>query len=300
MMKTICLQFPLETLDGRLLLPAGSSIHGSFLKGFLKNRRLPAVRQRLLFEHRRIESDLREFCAEKPYNAIFYSSAWTRGVFGILAGCRMRPAFFDFLDHFEKSDIYTYRHSLIVYALSVQIARVMDGPAGARRMSTVGPTHDFGKVCVPRSTLAKSTPLTAAERARLEHHTVAGFLLLAYYLGQGGGMAPVVARDHHERRDGSGYPARKKSFAREVEIVAIADVYDALISPRPYRRHCYDNRAALDELTAMGRSGKIRIGLVRALVALNRRSPANYLKCDLSLEKRGRPPAGNCHGILAS
>ncbi len=299
-MQSICLQFPLVALDGRTLIPSGTFIRASFLREFLKNRLRPSSRRCLLFGHRRIKSDLRDFCREKPYDAVFFSSSWTREVFGILADCRMQPEFFEYLDHFEKSDFYTYRHSLIVYALSVQIARLVEGAAGARLMSTVGPTHDFGKICVPRSTLVKSTPLTATERAHMEYHAIAGYLLLAYGQGHDGGVAPCVARDHHERRDGSGYPSRRKRFGREVEIVAIADVYDALISPRPYRRHSFDNRTALEELTAMGQAGKIGIGFVRALIALNRRTPAEHLTCGLSMEKRGRPPAGNCHGILAS
>jgi HD-GYP domain-containing protein (c-di-GMP phosphodiesterase class II) len=212
----------------------------------------------------------------------------------------MRPALFEFLEYFEKNDFYTYRHSLLVYALSVQIARMVEGPAGARLMSAIGPTHDFGKTGVPHPILVKSTPLTAAERARLEHHAVAGYLLLGYYQGREGDIASAIARDHHERRDGSGYPAGRKRISREVEIVAAADIYDALISPRPYRRHSYDNRTALEELTAMGDGGRIRLDLIQALVALNRRSPADYRTVGISREKRGRPPADNCHGVLAS
>jgi HD-GYP domain-containing protein (c-di-GMP phosphodiesterase class II) len=298
-MNPIRLQFPLETLDKRILVPAGTVIDRPFLKRFLRGAPAPAKHRALLLGHRRIKADLREFCREKPFDSIFFSSAWTREVFGILAGCRMQPAFFEFLDHFEKTDFYTYRHSLLVYALSVQIARMVEGSSGAARMSALGPTHDFGKIGVPHGILAKSTPLTKAERAHLEHHAVAGYLLLAYYHGSGGDTASGIARDHHERRDGSGYPSSRKRLGREVEIVAAADIYDALISPRPYRRHSYDNRTALEELTAMGDGGRIRLDLIRALVALNRRSPADYRTCGISREKRGRPPAENCHGVLA-
>jgi hypothetical protein len=57
---------------------------------------------------------------------------------------------------------------------------------------------------------------------------------------------------------------------------------------------------ALEELTAMGDGGRIRLDLIQALVALNRRSPADYRTVGISREKRGRPPADNCHGVLAS
>jgi HD-GYP domain-containing protein (c-di-GMP phosphodiesterase class II) len=299
-MNAVRLKFAIETLDRRPLIPAGTAISRNFLGRFLRSAPAPATRRYLLFGHRRLKADLQEFCRAKPYDALFFSSAWTRDVFEIVAECRMRPVFFEFLDYFEKSDFYTYRHSLLVYALSVQIARLVEGLDAARRMSAMGPTHDFGKIGVPHAILVKSTPLTADERARLEHHAIAGFLLLGYYQGPDGDMASCVARDHHERRDGSGYPSSKKRLGREVEIVATADVYDALISPRPYRRHSYDNRTALEELTAMSDAGRIRLDLVQALVALNRRSPAEYLTCGISREKRGRAPADNCHGILAT
>jgi len=297
-MNSVRLQFPLKTLDRRVLVPSGTSINRNFLKKFLKDLPKPSERLSPLFGHRRIEADLRDFCREKPFDALFCSSSWSREIFKIIAGCRVNPVFFEFLDYFEKSDFYTYRHSLIVYALSVQLARLVEGLDEARRISAMGPTHDFGKVCVPHATLVKSTPLTATERARVEHHAIAGYLLLIYYRGQDGETAQRVARDHHERLDGSGYPARKKRLGGEIEIVATADVYDALISPRPYRRQSYENRTALEELTAMSDSGKIHRRFVQGLVALNRRLPGDYRACKVSQEKRGRPPAGNCYGMI--
>jgi HD-GYP domain-containing protein (c-di-GMP phosphodiesterase class II) len=297
-MNTVRLQYPLETPDKRFLIPSGTSINRSFLKNFLKDRPATAARRTRLLGHRRIEADMRDFCREKPFDALFYSSPWTREVFKIIADCHMSTVFFNFLDYFEKSDSYTYRHSLVVYALSVQLARLVEDPDKAPRIGAMGPTHDFGKICVPHSMLVKSTPLTGAERACVEHHAMAGYLLLAYYRRGDGEIAPCVARDHHERRDGSGYPSQKKRFGSEAEIAATADVYDALISPRPYRRQSYDNRTALEELTTMAESGKIRPRFVRGLVALNRRSPGGYRTCKISREKRGRPPAETCYGMI--
>ena len=60
-------------------------------------------------------------------------------------------------------------------------------------------------------------------------------------------MAARVARDHHEFRDGSGYMRGVKLNDPMVEIVAVCDIYDGLLSPRPYRTAAYDNRTALEE-----------------------------------------------------
>jgi HD-GYP domain-containing protein (c-di-GMP phosphodiesterase class II) len=83
-----------------------------------------------------------------------------------------------------------------------------------------------------------------------------------------------------------------------VEIVVACDVYDALISPRPYRRVSYDNRTALEEITEMANQGKIDWKIVKALVAHNRKGKPPAHECAVSIEKRGNPPEGNLYGIL--
>jgi len=108
-----------------------------------------------------------------------------------------------------------------------------------------------------------------------------------------------VARDHHERRYGSGYPLGARLEDRLVEIVAVSDIYDALISPRPYRPVSYDNRSALEELTEIADRGVIGWDVLTLLVALNRRDKPHIAECHVSMEKRGRPPAGNVYGITA-
>ena len=83
-----------------------------------------------------------------------------------------------------------------------------------------------------------------------------------------------------------------------IEIVAVSDVYDALISSRPYRPVSYDNRAACEELTAMAGRGEIKLEVVQALIAHNRRSKPHYSECVISKEKRSSPPAVNFYGII--
>ena len=97
----------------------------------------------------------------------------------------------------------------------------------------------------------KSDPLTLTERGSLEHHAAAGFVLLSYYFQDFQNIGAITARDHHERKDGSGYPCGTLLDDYMVEIVAVSDVYDALISQRPYRPVSYENRTALEEITEM-------------------------------------------------
>ena len=83
-----------------------------------------------------------------------------------------------------------------------------------------------------------------------------------------------------------------------VELVIVSDVYDALISPRPYRPESYDNRTALEELTRQAAAGIISETVARVLVALNRRSQPHFSQCVVSTERRGTPPSKNVYGVV--
>jgi cyclic di-GMP phosphodiesterase len=99
------------------------------------------------------------------------------------------------------------------------------------------PLHDIGKIGVPTALLHKQGPLTGAERSELQQHTETGRELLAGSGNELLELAATIAWTHHERWDGAGYP---RGLAGEQiplagRIVAVADVFDAITSDRPYR-----------------------------------------------------------------
>jgi HD-GYP domain-containing protein (c-di-GMP phosphodiesterase class II) len=98
------------------------------------------------------------------------------------------------------------------------------------------PLHDVGKVKVRPQLLRKSGPLTLDELAEIRRHPAAGAQLV-FPLRRFHDALPYVLF-HHERWDGDGYPAglRGRNIPIEARLVAIADAFDAMISPRPYRR----------------------------------------------------------------
>jgi putative two-component system response regulator len=104
--------------------------------------------------------------------------------------------------------------------------------------------HDVGKIAIPEAILRKEGAFTAEEREVARLHTVRGEELLAgpeFYE-----TARQIARHHHERWDGSGYPDGLAGAAipRSARIVAVADVYDALVSPRVYKEAWRADEAA--------------------------------------------------------
>jgi HD-GYP domain-containing protein (c-di-GMP phosphodiesterase class II) len=160
-----------------------------------------------------------------------------------------------------------------------------------------GPTHDFGKICIPLDILRKQTPLTEKENNHLKHHTMAGYVLLSYYYQDTNKLAPIVARDHHERMDGSGYPRGMNLDNRLVEIIIVSDIFDALISERPYRHISFDNRTTCEEITKMAEKNELHWEVAQCMIALNRKDRPHFTECNISNEKRGTPPPSNNYGI---
>jgi len=136
----------------------------------------------------------------------------------------------------EAKDPYTRGHSERVGAWSRQIA-LAGGlpPADVEIVAQAGLLHDIGKIGVPEVVLRKQGALDDGEWALMRRHPVIGSQIVAPFECLAG--ADVVIRHHHERRDGSGYPDGLVGQAIPVgaRIVAVADVFDALTSDRPYR-----------------------------------------------------------------
>ncbi len=123
------------------------------------------------------------------------------------------------------------------------------GADEAERLRRASAMHDVGKIAIPDSILGKPGRLTADERAIMETHTTVGAQLLAGSRSPLVQMAEVIARTHHERWDGTGYPAGLSGEAIPLagRITALCDVFDALTSPRVYK-DAWTVEAALEEI----------------------------------------------------
>jgi putative nucleotidyltransferase with HDIG domain len=145
----------------------------------------------------------------------------------------------------ERRDESTEAHTRRVALLAAQVAEELRLPAAARRHLAVGGLlHDIGKLSVPLAILRKPGALSDEEFAAIRHHPREGRRLL----DELGGFPEVVAglvSDHHERLDGSGYPRglRAEQLSVETRILAVCDVYDALVSDRVYRAAWTPERA---------------------------------------------------------
>lgn len=299
-MNELLLQHHVTTLAGELLLPKGSRLDEETLGDLARRRGESPCTARPFADLSDFQRDLRGFLAAPPYNTIFSDLVEAEGVIALMGQVQLLQPVIDSLDYFREKDFHTYRHCLMVFALSTLLAKHIY-PNDQRSLlgALAGPSHDLGKICVPPEILQKRTPLTHAEAVILKEHALAGYVLLVYYTGNSEHLPAKVARDHHERHDGSGYPRGISAFDEMVEIVILSDIYDALISPRPYRPVSFDNRSALEELTKMASKGQIGWLALKVLVAFNRSSRPDFLNCEVSLDRRGLAPTNNVYGMRA-
>jgi len=231
---------------------------------------------------------------------IFLDKKEVNDILNLLGAFHLSLPILQSLDYFKQHDFHTYAHILMVFILSTLLAKDLISDYQERiRLCATGPTHDIGKICVPMHILKKAMPLTKTERGYVEHHATAGYVLLSYYNRDIQHLACEVALDHHERKDGSGYPRSIPLKDPMVEIIAASDVYDALIRPRPYRSAAYDNRTALEVITEMAEQDKIGWDVVKALITHNRKSKPHYREITISADKRGMPPSYNVYGVIA-
>lgn len=139
----------------------------------------------------------------------------------------------------EHRDTDTGNHIARVAAYVGLIAEALGFPAAeCRQLSLASTMHDVGKIAVPDSILLKPGPLTADERSEMERHAERGQRILESSASSIARLAAEIAGSHHERWDGTGYPHRLRGQAIPLSgrIVAVADVFDALTTERPYKK----------------------------------------------------------------
>jgi putative two-component system response regulator len=137
----------------------------------------------------------------------------------------------------EARDAYTDGHVQRVAQMAVGLGSSMGlQNKDLKALKLGGILHDIGKINVPDAILNKPGALTPEERKIIERHADSGYRI-CLPLGKTLGSALDVVRYHHEKLDGSGYPDRLKGrdIPMVARIMAIVDIYDALVTDRPYR-----------------------------------------------------------------
>ena len=169
----------------------------------------------------------------------------------------------------EAHDRATGDHLQAVRGLAEAIAVEMGyGRADAEELGLAAALHDIGKVAVAESVLNHAGSLTGEQWAIMREHTVRGAEFLSRHTSFF--VAAIVARHHHERWDGTGYPdgLRGAEIPEAAAIVTVADSFDAMTTDRPYRK-ARSIDEAIEEIIA-GRGTQFSPRVVDALLRLHR------------------------------
>ena len=151
----------------------------------------------------------------------------------------------------EAKDVYTNDHGKRVMKYSLALARRLGiDQTEIENLSAASLFHDVGKCFVPLEILNKPGRLTEQEFAHIKMHPVHSQRLLLPRFGE---TVARIARSHHERLDGSGYPdgLQGEDISFEARIIAVADSYDAMTTERPYKK-ARSYQAAAAELETLG------------------------------------------------
>ena len=146
----------------------------------------------------------------------------------------------------EYRDEVTGNHVIRMAKYSRQIAEALGlSEKECDEIEYAAPMHDIGKIGIQDSILLKPGKFEQEEWVTMKQHTLIGHSILSSSQSRYIQTGSIIALNHHERFDGSGYPngISGKDIPLVARIVAVADVYDALISPRPYKKAWVDKHA---------------------------------------------------------
>lgn len=138
----------------------------------------------------------------------------------------------------KVSDEYTFKHSVDVASLSMIIAKKAGmSNQQIREIGIAGLLHDIGKSKIPKEILNKPDRLTDEEFLQMKHHSLFGYRILEDSKDFSIGVKSGVLQ-HHEKMNGKGYPmgVKGEKIHPYAQIISVADVYDALVTERPYKK----------------------------------------------------------------
>ncbi|GAA0703956.1 two-component system response regulator [Dokdonella soli] len=165
---------------------------------------------------------------------------------------RERETLYRLAKAIEYRDLGTGIHLLRMSHYAEVLAEAMGmADEDVRTLTSAAPLHDIGKIGVPDAILLKRGSLTEEEFSAMRRHPLIGYEILRDSPSRFVQMGALIALRHHERWDGSGYPdgLKGEEIPLPARIVAVADVFDALTSERPYK-HAWSPEEAFDYLKA--------------------------------------------------
>lgn len=293
------LSFDLIAIDGKLLFRAEQKI--TLQKLVTIRRQAPAARPVPLSDSL-VLADLEHSFKHPRYQTIFSPPEFNAEILQTMRQVAFPEMIFREFKKMKRVMPYTYRHILRTSILSTKLSldEQIRKDFKSALMAESSLMHDLGKSRIPVRILNKVSPLTPEEYAIMKSHPLTGFVLLHYYFGPGHRIVEDPSFEHHERLDGTGYPRRVRKMNKYSQVIAVADVFDAILSSRPYRREPFTMRAALDHLLDEARGGRLNPVFVLLLISYARKSKPALRDLRIAGKKRDAPPRRNMYGKIKS
>lgn len=205
------------------------------LKEVLADKKIPAA-QRAEAIHRHCVEMMKNLWENPTGEKI---AQFKQGVFGVVDAVLADDATNNYLLNLTSHDYNTHIHSVNVGVLAISLAKVLFIKENRHDMHALGAgffLHDIGKVYIDEAIINKPGKFTEEEMKLMRKHPGMGFKLLTE-TRQINDESRLIVLQHHERQNGTGYPRRLRGEDIHVygRICSVADVFDALVSKRPYK-----------------------------------------------------------------
>ncbi|AOR24813.1 HD-GYP domain-containing protein [Clostridium taeniosporum] len=159
----------------------------------------------------------------------------------------------------------TVKHTIVVQAMSYEIAKLMNfNDDLCIKIKISAMLHDIGKIATPIRILEKPGKLTEEEFETMKNHAIIGYKILSDLEIDD---IRDIAMAHHEKLDGTGYPfgLKDNEISREARILAIADIFSALMAVRSYKNE-FSKEKIIEILKNMANSNKIDYNIVQLVI----------------------------------
>ncbi|MBO4748699.1 MAG: HD-GYP domain-containing protein [Lachnospiraceae bacterium] len=184
----------------------------------------------------------------------------------LLLAIENNPAVVAYVETMRLTDEYIFKHSVDVATMSMVIAKNYGlDEYTVREIGIAGLLHDVGKLRIPKDILDKPSRLTNEEFEQIKRHAQIGYDMLS----QNGSFSEAILMgvlQHHEKLSGSGYPNGLKGDEIHIyaKIIAIADIYDSLVTKRSYKQS-FSKRDAIEII--MGLTSELDIFVMQSFLA---------------------------------
>jgi HD-GYP domain-containing protein (c-di-GMP phosphodiesterase class II) len=281
----------LYSSDGTLIVQKGEIVTSETIKEIAQKSPRGSTRMIPLKESTFFK-DFFSVLNEEKYQIVFDREDVKAWVLDLVGKIILTTELIQELEFFKNKDYYSYRHILMTTAMTARMMNdLYHDPAIALVAASISLTHDLGKSRVPLDILQSSKKLTYDEKLYILEHPWTSALLLTYYTGESEAIHSLVSCNHHEKMDGSGYPSGIQVDAPITQMITIADMFDAMISWRPYRLETFDIRGALDYLCDEAELGRLNMSGVKQLISYNRHTKPPLESVSYSKDHLGRTPA---------